>query len=69
MAQNVSDGITNPVRLVNGCKNAQKRLVLRKFEQTTRLGWADASREIAALGEDALAWPDFANEGDEEWEW
>ena len=44
-------------------------IVLRKPKQSARLGWADASREIAALGDDALAWPDVANQGDEEWEW
>jgi antitoxin MazE len=44
-------------------------IVLRKPRQNGRQGWADASKEIALLGDDALAWPDFANESDEEWQW
>ena len=30
-----------------------------------RVGWADASKRIAAVGDDLLVWPEFANEGDE----
>ena len=44
-------------------------IVLRKPKQTTRQGWADASKAIALSGDDALAWPDFANASDEEWKW
>jgi len=44
-------------------------IVLRKPKQRTREDWAEASREIAASGSDGLAWPEFANEGDTEWEW
>jgi len=31
--------------------------------------WAEASRELAAAGDDALALPEFANEGDTELKW
>ena len=34
-----------------------------------RKGWAEASRAIAEAGEDALVWPEFGNEGDDELEW
>jgi antitoxin MazE len=34
-----------------------------------RSGWAEASRRIAAAGEDALALPDFSNEEDKNWTW
>ena len=44
-------------------------IVLRKPKQAARDGWAEASRELAASGCDELAWPEFANEGDAEWEW
>jgi antitoxin MazE len=44
-------------------------IVLRKPKQTAREGWAEASQEIAASGGEALAWPEFANEGDDEWQW
>jgi antitoxin MazE len=44
-------------------------IVLRKPKQAARDGWAEASQELATSGCDALAWPEFANEGDAEWEW
>jgi antitoxin MazE len=44
-------------------------LVLRKPSAPTRAGWAEASKKIAALGDDALVLPEFANEADREWTW
>ncbi len=44
-------------------------LVLRQPAAHPRAGWAEASKKIAALGDDALVWPDFANEADEELMW
>jgi antitoxin MazE len=44
-------------------------LVLRPARPQVRSGWADASRRIAAAGEDALALPDFSNEEDKNWTW
>jgi antitoxin MazE len=44
-------------------------LVLRPARPQVRSGWADASRRIAAAGEDALALPEFANDQDENWTW
>ena len=44
-------------------------LVLRRPKATVRSGWAKASRELAAAGDDALALPEFANEGDTELKW
>ena len=29
-----------------------------------RAGWADASRALAEAGDDALVWPEFANDDD-----
>jgi hypothetical protein len=34
-----------------------------------RTGWADASKVIAASGDDELVWPEFASAGDEERAW
>jgi hypothetical protein len=34
---------------------------------SVRKGWAEASRALAEAGDDALAWPEFANEDDETW--
>ena len=47
---------------------SEKRIVLRKPSQV-RVGWAEEARKIAAAGEDALIWPEFANEADSELEW
>lgn len=44
-------------------------LVLRKPAAPVRSGWADASKGIAAAGDDALVLPDFQNEGDSELKW
>jgi antitoxin MazE len=44
-------------------------LVLRPPKKRPRSGWAEASKEIAASGEDALAWPEFSNEADADLKW
>lgn len=45
-------------------------IVLRPIQdRPPRAGWADAAREIAAQGDDAPVWPEFANAGDEELKW
>ena len=44
-------------------------IVIRKPEKKARHGWADASKAIAAAGDDRLVWPEFANEGDKELVW
>ena len=44
-------------------------LVLRRPKAAPRAGWAEASKKLAAAGDDALALPDFPNEGDAELKW
>lgn len=44
-------------------------LVIRPPKKHPRAGWAEASRRIAAVGDDALVLPEFANEFDAEWIW
>lgn len=44
-------------------------LILRKPAAPPRVGWADASRRVAELGDDALVLPDFENEADQELTW
>ena len=40
-------------------------IVLRPVrDRQPRAGWADAAREIATQGDDAPAWPEFANAED-----
>ncbi len=43
--------------------------VLRKSIAAPRTGWAEACRNLAAAGGDALALPEFANEADAELTW
>jgi antitoxin MazE len=44
-------------------------LVLRKPKAAPRTGWAEASRKLAAAGDDDLVLPEFVNEGDAELTW
>ena len=44
-------------------------IVLRKPRQSVREGWAEASKAIAAGGDDRLVWPEFGNAGDSEFAW
>jgi antitoxin MazE len=44
-------------------------LVLRKPKAAPRVGWAEASRKLAAACDDALELPEFVNAGDAELSW
>jgi antitoxin MazE len=44
-------------------------IILRKPRLGVREGWAEASKEIAASGDDALVWPEFGNLEDAELVW
>jgi antitoxin MazE len=44
-------------------------IVIRKPQGHVREGWADASRAIAAAGQDALIWPELSNDADDELTW
>jgi antitoxin MazE len=43
-------------------------LVIRR-PRIPRAGWAEAAKQIAAAGDDALVVPEFGNEGDAELAW
>ena len=45
------------------------RIVVAPVKRFPRDGWAEASRAIAEAGDDALAWPEFRNEGDDDLVW
>ena len=45
------------------------RLILTPAKRHPREGWAEASKALAAAGDDALVWPEFGNEGDDELTW
>lgn len=34
-----------------------------------RAGWAEDAKRLAALGDDTLVWPEFANEDDSALDW
>jgi len=38
-------------------------------EEHSRSGWADDARRIADAGDDALVWPEFANDEDDGLKW
>lgn len=44
-------------------------IVLRLPKTRTRQGWADASRALAAAGDDLPVWPEFGNAGDATLKW
>ncbi len=45
------------------------RIVIAPVRRRLRAGWAEASRAIAEAGDDAPAWPEFANADDEALTW
>ena len=42
---------------------------IRPVRRNPREGWAEDARRLAGQGDDALAWPEFVNKGDEELRW
>jgi antitoxin MazE len=42
---------------------------IRPVRRDPREGWAEDARHLAARGDDALVWPEFADEGDREPAW
>jgi antitoxin MazE len=44
-------------------------IVLRNPRRNPREGWAEASRRIAAAGDDKLTWPEFRNQHDLDLQW
>lgn len=42
---------------------------IRAVRRNPREGWADDAHRIAEQCDDALVWPDFANDGDNELVW
>jgi len=47
----------------------EDHIVLSATNRRPRAGWADAAREIAAAGDDTLAWPEFGNADDADLKW
>ncbi|GAB1389472.1 MAG: hypothetical protein AMXMBFR78_30650 [Rubrivivax sp.] len=44
-------------------------LEIRPLRRDPRQGWAEDARRLAAQGDDALVWPELANEADDELVW
>jgi len=72
-----SQGVLIPkpvLRQVGLAENAEmivegNTLVLRRPKPAPRSGWAESARKLAESGDDALVWPEFANEGDADLTW
>ncbi|HTT79597.1 MAG TPA: AbrB/MazE/SpoVT family DNA-binding domain-containing protein [Stellaceae bacterium] len=45
------------------------RIAITPVKRRPREGWAEASKAIADAGDDALVWPEFGNDGDEDLTW
>ena len=45
------------------------RIVAAPARVGPRVGWAAAAEALTAVGDDALAWPAFANDGDSDLTW
>ncbi len=59
----VRQGDTVEMRVEAGC------VVIAPVQTHPRAGWAEASQQLVAIGDDALAWPEFATEADADWSW
>jgi len=42
---------------------------IRPLPRSPRASWAQDSQRLAATGDDALVWPEWANEGDRDLVW
>jgi antitoxin MazE len=42
---------------------------IRPIHRNPREGWAEDARRLAAEGDDALVWPEFSNDGDDDLTW
>ncbi|UZF95059.1 AbrB/MazE/SpoVT family DNA-binding domain-containing protein [Bosea sp. NBC_00550] len=47
----------------------QGRIVIQRVQEQARAGWAQDAQSLAAVGDDALAWPEFGNADDTELAW
>jgi antitoxin MazE len=65
MLREIGIGVGDMVEIVL----EEGRIVMAPVKRRARAGWAEASRAIAAAGDDALVWPEFGNAGDENLEW
>jgi len=45
------------------------RIAITPVKRRPREGWAEAFREIAEAGDDALVWPEFGNDDDDALTW
>jgi antitoxin MazE len=44
-------------------------LVISPPKKNARAGWAEASKRVAAAGDDALLMPELPNADDADWQW
>lgn len=65
MLAEIGIGIGDAVDLVL----EDERIIMAPVKRRPREGWAEASREIAAVADDGLVWPEFGNAEDQDLEW
>ena len=67
----ISKPLLQQIRLVDHVEMRVEgdALVLRRPKAAPRSGWAEASRKLAAAGDDAAWLPEFANAADAELKW
>ena len=65
MLAEIRVGIGDPVDITV----EEGRIVMAPLKRRPRAGWAEASREVAEAGDDALVWPEFGNPGDDGLVW
>jgi antitoxin MazE len=46
-----------------------RRIIITPQKRQPREGWAEAFREVAEAGDDALVWPEFGNDEDADLTW
>lgn len=45
------------------------RIAITPVKRRPREGWSEASKQIAEAGDDALVWPEFGNDADDDLTW
>lgn len=65
MLAEIGIGIGDAVDLVL----EKDRIVMAPVRRRPREGWAEAARELAAVADDGLVWPEFGNAEDQDLIW
>lgn len=65
-----SQGVVIPKPLLPlGLQVKNRMIEIRPLLRAPRTNWAQDSQRLAAIGDDSLVWPEWANEGDQDLGW